>query len=73
MTNNTANSDAIQPSRIDDSDEKKDTERASCKPEEEDFSLKDHATPAYAVDEGLQRERPRRNVQTPARLKEFVR
>ena len=69
----TANSDAIQLSRIDDSDEKNDTGRASCKPEEEDFLLKDQVTPAYAVDEGPQRERPRRKVRTPARLKEFVR
>jgi len=65
-------SDAIQPSRIDDSNEKSDAESASCKPKE-DLSLKDRATPTYAVDEGPQRERPRRKVRTPARLKEFVR
>ena len=52
---------------------KSDAESASWKSEEEDISLKDQATPAYEVDEGLQRERPRRKVRTPARLKGFVR
>ena len=70
--NATDNGD-IQPSRIDDSNRSYDAGSASCRPEEEDLSLKGRATPAYAVDESPQRERPRRNVRTPARLKEFVR